>query len=133
MEKPTQLELKHFYAYANYGVRLTCPMLENSVILAGFGTDTDGIDKLFIHHSKYTAWYPIADFKLILKPLSDLTCHYFYPQANEWQLMDFKKKILDGVNGTLEYGAFIDLISKHFDVFGLIDAGLAVDINTLNK
>lgn len=33
----------------------------------------------------------------------------------------------------LPYSAFLFLLSKHFDLFGLIDAGLAIDKTTLNK
>jgi len=32
----------------------------------------------------------------------------------------------------LPHGIFQDLIKAHFDVFGLIDKGLAIDINTLD-
>ena len=34
---------------------------------------------------------------------------------------------------TLEYECMIDLLKNHYDVFGLITKGLAIDINTLEK
>ena len=36
------------------------------------------------------------------------------------------------LNG-LEYAYYILLVEYHFDVFGLIEKGIAIDINTLDK
>jgi len=36
-------------------------------------------------------------------------------------------------SGKLEYSKFIDLISRHFDVFGLLEAGLALNKLTYLK
>lgn len=69
--------------------------------------------------------------KLELRPLSDLT-------KEDIKAMGFKLWELDiewiknqGTNET-PYGIIEYLLSKHYDVFGLIPAGLAIDINTLN-
>lgn len=43
-----------------------------------------------------------------------------------------KKGIVNDIN-YLPFGVIQKLFEWHFDVFGLIDAGLAIDINTLNK
>jgi hypothetical protein len=66
------LEIKHLAPYLPYGLKMTTTMLQNPVELAGLGTDTDIIKKIFIHHHKYTAWYPIENFKPILTPLDNI-------------------------------------------------------------
>ena len=40
---------------------------------------------------------------------------------------------LDKFINKTDFGHVQYLISKHYDVFGLIEKGLAIDINTLNK
>lgn len=78
----------------------------------------------------------IEDIKLILRPLSDMTeeelqeCgNMIYdfsddPELNNHQWKDFE------IGSAPEQ--FHWLLSKHFDLFGLIDAGLAIDKTTLN-
>lgn len=79
--------------------------------------------------------------KPILRPLSDLTkeievngekfipCEKFGLVPNEHNQKYLERKLI------FEYITFREmqlLISWHFDVFGLIEKGLAIDINTLN-
>jgi len=69
------------------------------------------------------------DCKPILRPLSDLTKEELIEQGF-WHHIDFltheKQNPIEAPYFMVEY-----LLSKHFDVFGLIEAGLAIDINTL--
>ncbi len=69
------------------------------------------------------------DMKLILHPLSDLTKEQLREQgffSHIDYLTHEKQNPMKAPYEMIEY-----LFSQHFDVFGLIDKGLAVDINTL--
>jgi hypothetical protein len=71
----------------------------------------------------------LKNVKPILRPLSDLTKEIedFGDYNNEFKdefIQDIKFK-------TNSYGSMVKLFKLHYDVFGLIDAGLAIDINTL--
>lgn len=83
--------------------------------------------------------------KPILMPLSDLTKEHTWKgeTAPYWWfvseedspdynlLMKFKEGEL--FPRELSYGLIDYLIENHFDIFGLIEKGLAIDINTLEK
>jgi hypothetical protein len=80
-----------------------------------------------------------AEFKLILHPLSDLTKHCedlgfvpmdmlnYKPTIKHVAYYNFCYKDLESIS----YKSFIQLLKWHFDVFGLIEKNLAIDINTL--
>lgn len=99
----------------------------------------------------YAHWFNNTDFKLVLRPLSDMT----EEELGEWAKIagaDFDEKELKrqhkafvtlveqkGINA-FEVGKgefhlvpkmFVFLLSKGFDLFGLIDAGIAIDIKTI--
>lgn len=59
----------------------------------------------------------IIDFKLLLRPLSDMT---------DSELTEFNRLRISFEIGLSPEG-FRYLLSKHFDLFGLIEAGLAID------
>jgi hypothetical protein len=124
-----KLELKHLAPYLQHGLKLTCNMLENPIVLSGLGTDTDTIKKLFIHHSKYTAWYPIEQFQPILRPLSDLKSHFDNYRSQIYSDFEFYIKCIK--YGEMEHNEYDWLFENHYDVFGLIENNLAIDINNL--
>jgi hypothetical protein len=67
--------------------------------------------------------------KPILLPLSDMT----EEESREHDQIEMVKvKTLDGTI-VHDANAVVWLLSKHFDLFGLIDAGLAIDKTTLNQ
>lgn len=86
-----------------------------------------------------------SKYKLVLRPLSDLTKEIFHngerfiPRQyfessggtfTEYQIFfdKFDKKQLT----SLSYNVVQKLLSWHFDVFNLIEKKLAIDINTIN-
>ena len=87
-------------------------------------------------------------FKPILRPLSDLTKEIehngekFVPIEwfeEKYYTLDLHKQCLrlleeDGENwiNQSDYMLVTQLLEWHFDLFGLLEAGLAIDINTLN-
>ncbi len=87
-----------------------------------------------------TPYYDLNEFKPVLRPLNDLGLQLFYEQIKSRCLtkisangvLELFKTIATNPNTTSAPYWFIDtLIECKFDVFGLIEAGLAIDINTL--
>lgn len=91
----------------------------------------------------------LNEIKPILRPLSDLCkeidgeipADILFPKEY-YSLVDFYEEynrenqiqsfIKDGLNWCETYSFWEYLLSKHFDVFSLIDKGLAVDINSIS-
>jgi hypothetical protein len=118
-----KLELKHLAPYLPYKVRYTHKYLDLNV---GYGKlDTRNIIELI---------NPSANHCILLRPLSDLT------KVNGFSLSDmishgYHNPFWLPENFEVKYLMHLDfekLVSWHFDVFGLIEKGLAIDINTLD-
>jgi len=92
-------------------------------ILMGLGEDS-----AIINNDSY--W--LNEVKPILHPLSDLTKEIsegkpkYFPMSITMEYIKSNKDLLD-----LPYNEVNYLIRNHFDVFGLIKEGLAIDINTI--
>ncbi|AGO49108.1 hypothetical protein Phi13:1_gp097 [Cellulophaga phage phi13:1] len=80
-------------------------------------------------------------YKPILRPLSDLTKEIeiddeYYVISEEYHYLRFDE--ISNYKGGSDVLRFIQareqdiLLEWHFDIFGLIEKGLAIDINTLN-
>jgi hypothetical protein len=136
-----KLELKHIAPYLPYGVKFYVfddPKFEKDYLKKYPNgqsrvdiTISNVIDKIFKDR-----------YKPILRPLSDLTKEninemieysdfeniYFSSNPSDLIFINTEEKnYLSDIYRNLEF-----LFKNHFDVFGLIDAGLAIDINTLN-
>lgn len=71
----------------------------------------------------------LKQIKLILRPLSDMTDDEMF---NNVEPMTYGLKSLRGIELHLQAAELTRyLLSKHFDIFGLIDAGLAIDKSKL--
>lgn len=143
MEK---LELKHVAPYLPYGLK---------------GFDYDKRTYLFrgIDENGKTHWESNEildkkgyDIKPILRPLSDLFKLIYWDKNNEPYMIGYKYGIEKVKEEGIEFYAseyyaeyaespkcYIDitvfdwwLFEKHFDIFGLIEKGLAIDINTID-
>jgi hypothetical protein len=131
-----KLELKYLAPYLPYGLKITdgkndtFSTLELKPQMLGVIEDVN----------QFYRWFVSKDFKPILRPLSDLTkeiegeneiseLHRLSSYSHEV----FNKLVENKLDPYfLEYWIFEILIKNHFDIFGLIPAGLAIDINTLN-
>jgi len=76
-------------------------------------------------------------YKPILRPLSDI-CKFINHNGEEMMLslMGYEFPLENLISEEIlkmEYNTINLLFELHFDVFGLIEKGLAIDINTLNK
>jgi len=134
-----KLELKHLSPYLPYKLQL----ISDGGRVRGMGTDyvlkeleTDyGIGQVI----------KFQDMKPILRPLSDLTKEIevngvkFLPhrelERDEWVRYvpnDNWSCITSENINKIEHRIFVQLSEWHFDVFGLIGKGLAIDINELS-
>jgi hypothetical protein len=75
-------------------------------------------------------WWNWKDITPILRPLSDMT----EEEYNTWE-NGIGGKLRTGTHDLIEEDALKThyLLSKHFDLFGLIEAGLAIDATTINN
>lgn len=125
MEK---LELKHLAPYLPYG--LTCLWGDKrKEIYTIMGVSFNR--KLSVRVNWYKQTMQIFAFKPILRPLSDLTNEDIKKTDLGFLGFENLKNDIDTIN-VMTFQDVHFLLSNHFDVFGLIDKGLAIDINTLN-
>lgn len=123
-----KLELKHIAPYLPYGLKTvnfnTNGLIDKPLFSKIIPSNILG----FIDGS--------TESKILLRPLSDLTKEI---EVNGEKFVPYKK--LEWGNGThvipailggyTNYNESSKLFEWHFDVFGLIEQGLAIDINTL--
>lgn len=146
------LELKHLAPYLPYDLKF------KAVYKASFNIDPDIVEIETLSCSNINIFfrkrYGLKSAKPILRPLSDLTKEIefnnntFVPAILLWQLSakeedDFelygdipelwKNALKLNFERDFDYWIMTNLFKMHFDVFGLIEKGLAIDINQLNE
>jgi hypothetical protein len=138
-----KLELKHIAPYLPYGLRLQHKQSGDIYKLLMVGKNVNNtyvVDCYVKGELNFTvpARQSIKNFKPILRPLSDLT-NYEVQIADIIGLLSAEHVINAIINGhdyIMSMSAHAELskfmYENHFDVFGLIDKGLAVNINILN-
>lgn len=115
-----KLESKYLTPYLSYGLK-------------GKVDDYEIVKLIGIHHFNLNYGKPFnvidglenwstTNFKPILSPLSDLTEDILGNFSYGFEIENYKNMLYKDVEKLLEL---------HFDVFGLIEKGLAIDINTL--
>lgn len=141
-----KLELKHLAPYLPYELKCHIqgetmhgqPILFEVESLNNQGADCHEVDGVYILETYFEDIFPV------LRPLSGLTKDIEYKgevvraidyisisKANSQRIM---RRVANQQNlDCLEYWQFERLLSLHFDVFGLIEKGLAVDINALHN
>ena len=115
--------------------------------------DVEFVQEELIGISNYVTWggifnarhgsnhVPVSVIKLILRPLSDLTKEIEHNGERfvpiEYFLGDDDVLILNAVQindlSYLPYNLIQKLLSWNFDIFGLIESGLAVNLNEIEK
>ena len=134
-----KLEIKHLAPYFPYGLMLDCELegYENEIKTL-FTISNSGA----VVTQPERCVYLFGDVKPILRPLSDLTKEIehngerFVPikQLSKYtndQTSGGKNGLEWGIIETFPYSDLIKLFEWHFDVFGLIDQGLAININDI--
>tara|TARA_R110000772_G_scaffold83493_1_gene176588 strand:- start:9461 stop:9808 length:348 start_codon:yes stop_codon:yes gene_type:complete len=114
-----KLELKHLAPYLPYGLVVFIPIWKCERTISQLRQKSI-VTKDFANHLLF------ADIKPILRPLSDLTEDIL---CISW-IEHIEDKVLDA---ECPYEVWQILFENHFDVFGLIEKGLAIDINTTTK
>lgn len=139
-----KLELKHLAPYLPYD----CKVITNTKHI-GFLSFTGNKSRQY-HH--LTIDYVLDNqLKPILRPLSDLTKEMDFAGYKSYPMQEFyimygggtgsksqfEKDYYDNIIYTpyksLSYETVEKLFEWHFDVFGLIEKGLAIDVNTVKK
>jgi len=137
-----KLELKHLVPYLPYGLQMA-----NGKFVGGIITMNPHSASFKITCSDW--WENISDekYKPILRPMSDLES-----PADGYSVI-LEKMVREAENHCDVYDEWMDsyfenkgnrilqapfeiideLFKQHYDVFGLIPAGLAIDINTITK
>jgi hypothetical protein len=154
-----KLELKHLAPYLPYGLNIENPKdyRFDGMSTDAKTLKLDGIQGEFIKFDNISCFYPIQAFKPILRPLSDLTKRIaigddsFIPIYRILRTCDLEKHNIEWdiskrgiieiwaetkccertISESLTLGDYLKLFEWHFDVFGLIENNLAIDINTI--
>ena len=112
-----KVELKHLSGYLPYGLNLK--------INTPFGTFHRKFELDCGHDFNLHLFE--GNVKPILRPISELSKNEFPFELGTYT-SDFKF-VLENT----EFQFVSKMFELHFDVYGLIEKGLAIDINTLNK
>ena len=116
-----KLELKHLAPYYPYGMKVKY----QHTIKDFYIIEVEKLGKNYV--SDYDSEYDFIDIKPILRPLPDYKNFIIYDQNKDKVEIEFRGSLIQ-LNDYYK----VDLLFKnHFDVFGLIKKGLAIDINTL--
>ena len=133
-----KLELKHLSPYLPYKLKMQHYEMKRISILQGISTNTISEPYCLCLNNN---WYNIFVFKPILRPISDImneieaNGEIFIPLEKLESMFGDCTKLTDTmlVNSFVQNGIVNKLIEWHFDVFGLIKKGLAIDINSLTQ
>ena len=124
------MTIKELAHYLPYKILIRCDYKDGDILtgeLQGLSNEEAFLDCCDWDYKTNT------DFKPILRPLSDLTKEIeegkpmFFPDRKTINCVSRKCDLFD----ELSYNEIDYLIRNHFDVFGLIEKGEAIDINTL--
>lgn len=141
-----KLELKHLAAYLPYKLKMITPDGERN--LKGIDTVTPGnaIGLFYWVDTKREMSFHV-DCKPLLRPLSNLTKEIthngetFVPMLTLSKCFDMniiehcfiEQNFHPEYIKTFRYEVAQKLLEWHFDIYGLINAELAIDINTITK
>ena len=125
-----KLELKHLAPYLPYGLK--CKLKDQGKETIG---ELSGCysDNSYAFFDTVESEHGFEDIKPILRPLKDLTKPHFHDGTENQNTRFWEFEIRKGYIVGLGYDSFVELIKHHYDVFGLIPKGLAIDINTIEN
>jgi hypothetical protein len=135
-----KLEIKHISPYLEHGLKVivTSPLHKEIDYLETISYLPDNLITLQENGDWYfKTEYNDFNVKPILKPLSDLTFEDVDVLKDKYDISEgstmFRDKDISINPMEWIYDDIQYLFSRHFDVFGLIEKGLAIDINTLKQ
>ena len=130
-----KLTLEHLAPYLPYDVsygsmETDWGTLKPKFKVRGIATTRGTVDNI-------NNWMDIETSMLVLRPLSDLTkeINMEGDMVSVYEILPRREKedYKDPILSYWSWEAMNILFEYHFDVFGLIDANLAIDINTINN
>ena len=154
-----KLEIKHLAPYLPYGLKVQHTEFDSGESKTGIAS----IHSISIEDISFEGLFcdyyfddpePECEIKPILRPLSDLTkeieyggeiqpiavaliriCfeHGLTGECAAKLIVDLKPSTRHELVRLAPYFIVEQLISWHFDIFGLIDSNLAIDLNTIQK
>jgi hypothetical protein len=116
------LELKHLSPYLPYNLKFYNLIVGKTLKMIG----CEFTHELRIRLTDGLYAYDVCKIKPILRPLCDLQ-----NKEHENRKVDREYIIEADADADLSYYEWCYLLENHFDVFGLIKKGLAIDINTI--
>lgn len=133
-----KLELKHLAPYLPYGLKCEILNYQSDYVGEKYGVISGYYylagEPHYIFKTKSEAGKDASLIKPILRPLSDITKE-IEVNGEKFIPMDIHKLYPGEVTGlnpaAWSYRVLIKLFEWHFDVFGLIDKGLAINLNSL--
>ena len=139
-----KLELNHLAPYLPYGLKCLTSKhqieygKQHSLEVRGLSIDDDGeLNIEFIHDNDLMFSNRMARVYPELRPMSDLTKEIEHDRERlvpkDWLQMNFPAENIGLNPATWSYRVIQKLLEWHFDVFGLIKEGLAVDLNEVKK
>lgn len=124
-----RLESKHIVSYLPYELQ-GLDIKGEIITLSGIKGETYFIKEC----SNNYAYGDIADFNPVLRPFSDITKE-IEEGFNVYSILSLRsRKDFDNGNPLILKWSFEDiqkLLQYNFDIYGLIENGLAIDINTI--
>jgi len=142
MEK---LKLEHLAPYLPYNLSLICTIDYTEVEMLSLSAK-ENLLNWYNKADQCDDWGEIDIFKPILRPLSDLDKHITINNETFkpiWKIQPIvrttinEKLGISSCSGWVPFEMTTTILNKlfewHFDVFGLIDKELAIDINSLDK
>ena len=126
MEK---LEIRHIAAYLPYGIKIQHTTTNEIKTVNGIYQQFK--DGSFIFHwpENYGTINASVFYKLILRPLSDLSTEY----VSQDLLDRIKNSSSNDIKDILTYKSMSYLLELHFDIFGLIKKGLAISYSDVQS
>jgi hypothetical protein len=140
-----KLEIKHLAPYLPYGLKIECHSEKEINIEGNFISKMVELSKNAVTDNFGMNW--TLEIKPILRPLSDLTKEIevngerFVPLERLFEVessidrhlnyLEIEQQSKIGMK-YISFGIVQKLFEWHFDVFGLIEKELAININTLN-
>jgi len=141
-----KLELKHLSCYLPYGLKMKRNGFIGELLTIKQPKEDSLVDYYEFQVSTSDWWENNVDdlnpYKPILRPLSDLTKEIevngetFVPiEEYDYLRLDEISTLVGGCNAMkfIQARELELLYEMHFDIYGLIEKGLAIDINTLNQ
>ena len=130
-----KLELKHLAPYLPYELKVLSSFSESATISSLHLTDLESRKAVNLQLDGVPITFRgdnLDSIKPILRPLSDLknSENEIREMIVEYSYSDLSWILVNDLS-EIRQSTFNLLIQNHFDVFGLIEKGLAIDINTL--